>query len=392
MRVVLLVTDHQPGGTPLRVARLARGLHARGIEVHAGCLASRGPVTDLLDAEGIPTFCCGAHSAAGVLALVRLSRHIRRIRPDIIHSHLMHANVAARLVGWLQRVPVIGSTATIEVERRWHLRLERLTAPLEHGHVVNSRALAEHVARSFGIVTERIHVVPPSLALSDEQVDREQARAALGVALHEFAVVWVGRIDPVKRLHIIKGVAELLADLPVRFLLVGGAGPRTSRRGLPSRVGEHQFSSLVERQFREGHAARNVTLLGWRDDIPAVLTAADAFLFPSLTEGMPNAVLEAMARGLAIVGSDIPVLRELGGLDDSPPEVGCRTLPRLITVAGDHAEPYADALRMLYEHPRERAELGARAAAWAQGHLRSEATVDATLAIYRSVLESRAAR
>ena len=362
MRVMLLVTDFQRGGTPLRIARLARSLHTAGVDVHAGCLAPPGPVSADLERAGVPTFACCAEDARDFLALKRLAQHVRRIRPDLIHSTLMHANVAARLIGVVQRIPVIASTATIEVERPWHRAIERATAGIERAHIVNSHALAEHVVRTFGLARRRVRVIPPSLSGIPAFVEHAAARAALGIPEHEFVVAWVGRFDPVKRLDLVVRCAEIMTAVPSRFLLVGD-GP---------------YRGTLEAALRLSNAARIVHLLGWRDDVPAILSAADAFLFPSLTEGMPNAVLEAMAGGLAIVASDIPVLRELSGDGE-----------RCLLVRGAAPKDFAAALMTLRDDAGTRGSLGQRAFAWARANLDSEATVRAVTDVYKDVLTKR---
>ncbi len=359
---MLLVTDLARGGTPLRIARLARGLHAAGVEVYAGCLAPPGPVNDELEAADIPTFACDAEDARDVLALRRLSQHVRRIRPDLIHATLMHANVAARLVGALRHVPVIASTATIEVERPWHRVLERATVGLERAHIVNSRAVAEHVVRVFGLSWRRVFIVPPSLDPWPRRVERPAARAALQIPNSEFVVAWVGRLDPVKRLDVLIRCAEIMTAVPAQFLIVGD-GPDRAR---------------IEQLLRSSAAVQRVHLLGWHTDIGSVLSAADAFLFPSLTEGMPNAVLEAMAGGLPIVASDIPVLRELAGDGD-----------RFLLVPGHDPQVYAAALLRLRADPVLRAALGQRAAEWARTQLDPQRTLEAILRIYTRVLKSK---
>ena len=359
MRVMLLVTDLQRGGTPLRNARLARGLRAAGVDVHAGCLAPPGPVSTELEAVGIPTFACHAEDNRDVLALARLSQHVRCFRPDLIHATLMHANVAARLVGVVQRIPVIAATATIEVERPWHRVLERATAGLERAHLVNSRAVADHVTRILGVPARRVHVIPPSLDPLPTRSDHSAARVALGIPDHEFVVAWVGRFDPVKRLDLLVRCAESVRTVPMRFLLVGD-GP---------------YRAAIEQMLRLSSAARFVHLLGWRSDVAAILSAADAFLFPSLTEGMPNAVLEAMACGLPVVASDIPVLRELS--DDGR---------RCVLVTGHEPKEYAAALLALRSDPAARAALAAQAASWACTALDPAATIQAVLDVYRRVL------
>ena len=359
MRVVLLVTDLERGGTPLRLARLAHGLHDMDVEVHVGCLAPPGPVSGKLEAADIPTFACNARHSRDLPALWRLVQHLRRIKPDLIHATLTHANIAARLVGFCQNVPVLTSTATIEIERRWHRFAERLTGWLDHGHIVNSQAVAEHVARAFGRSRDNIYLVPPSLDTSRSPVDRSQARAALDLAEHEFVILWAGRLDPVKRVDLIIKCAELMKATPARFLIAGDGPDRTR----------------IERLLQSSSASQRVRCLGWRDDLDQLLAAADVFLFPSRTEGLPNAVLQAMSHGLPIVASDIPSLYELSGDNQ-----------RLLLVAGDNPQAFVNALMQLHEDPQLRQTLGERAAAWAEKHLDPCETIAAVLRVYRDVL------
>ena len=365
MRVVLLVTDLERGGTPLRLARLACGLRDAGVEIHVGCLAPPGPVSDKLETAGIPTFACNARHSRDLLTLWRLAKHLRQIKPDLIHATLTHANVAARLVGFCQNVPVITSTATIEIERRWHMFAEWLTGWLDHCHIVNSQAVAEHVARAFGRPRDNIYLVPPSLDMGRSPLDRTQARAALDLAEHEFVILWAGRLDPVKRVDLIIKCAKLMNAVPVRFL-ISGDGPDRAR---------------IERLLQSSSASRLVRCLGWRDDLDQLLAAADVFLFPSRTEGMPNAVLQAMSQGMPIVASDIPSLRELSGDNQ-----------RLLLAAGDDPRAFVNALTQLHEDPQLRKALGERAAAWAEQHLDPHETVAVLLWIYRDVLNRHPAK
>jgi glycosyltransferase involved in cell wall biosynthesis len=360
MRIALLVTDLQRGGTPLRLAHLARGLAQAGIDVSVGCLAPPGPISNELEAGGIATFACGARAASDVFALLRLARHLGRLKPDLIHATLTHANVAARIVGDWLRIPVLTSTATIEVERRWHLIIERFTAGMDCGHIVNSQALAAHVANVLRVPADRIHVVPPFIAPVPERIDRSAARRQLGVPDDAFTLLWVGRLDPVKRLDLAIRCVELLSGVSCQLVLAGD-GPARGR---------------VEDLVRQSPARERVHLLGWQTNLAPALSAADVFLFPSRTEGMPNAVLQAMAFGLPIVGSDIPALRELCGDDE-----------RMLLLAGDDADEYAAALRILHEDADLRETLGHRAAEWADTYVDPQRSVQATIAVYEHVLE-----
>lgn len=358
MRVVLLITDLERGGTPLRIARLARGLRALGIDAVVGCLAPPGPISTELDADGIPTFACGARSARDLGALLRLALHIRRIKPDLIHSTLTHANVAARVVGKLQGIPVLTSTATIEMERRWHRTVERLTARMDEGHVVNSPGLAEHVQVAFGIPKRRVFVVAPSVRRFPKP-DRAVARAALQLPEDAFVAVWAGRFDPVKRLDLLLDAARQLRGLHVRFVLAGD-GPERERIGA---------------EIRAAVLESTVSLPGWMSDLGTLLAAGDVFVFPSLTEGMPNALLEALAAGLPALATENPTARAL-----AEQYAGLR-------LVGHDGSAIARALAELQSNAEDRATWRAAAAAGA-GQIDDEyAAARTTADVYQRVLE-----
>ena len=98
------------------------------------------------------------------------------------------------------------------------------------------------------------------------------------------------------KLGAIRGAFALVCrDYPARLLLVG----------------EGPYRPVIERLIEQHGLTGRVLLLGQRNDIPALLRGADIFLFCSRTEGLPNAVLEAMAAGLPVVATDVPGCRDL---------------------------------------------------------------------------------
>ncbi len=384
MRVALLVTDLQRGGAPLRIASYARGLRALGVDVYVGCLAPRGPVSDDLERLGIPTFACDARSPRDLLALRRLSARLTAIRPDLLHATLTHANLAARLVARHLGHAVLTSTATIEVQRRWHLWLERLTAARDDGHIVNSRTLAEHVQRRFGRSPQRIFIIPPTLD-PPKLIDRPAARALFALSDDHLAIAWLGRFDPVKRLDLLLDAVARLGDPRVRLLLAGD-GPTRSE---------------IQRRAEKLGLRDSVRLLGWQPDTGPLLSAADLFALPSQTEGMPNAVLQAMYAGLPVIASDIAAHRELSGPDRRIELFGCDIGdPRRAISASDSSTvretggsgpvaALAAAIRSLLDNPPRRRALGQRAAAWARS-LGDERSVAAELlAVYERVQRRR---
>lgn len=297
LRVMMLSTDLQRGGLPLRLVRLARGLRDVGIEPVVGCLTGPGPLSTVLSSGGIETFSCDARGRLDASCLFRLARHICYYQPDLVHASLFHANTAARLVGrWDRPRPIITSTVTIEIERAWHRWGEAFSAGASDVHVANSEAVAAHLREDLCYPSEQIRVIPNGIDLRVLDAVSAIDRRHWGIAEDSWLIVWAGRMDPVKNLPVLLEVVQRVGKSRKVCTVLLGDGPE--RAGLEARA-------------RELGLGDRVRFAGWSEQCAAWLKAADCLLFPSRTEGCPNTVLEAMACGCAVIASDIGACREL---------------------------------------------------------------------------------
>ncbi len=364
IRLTYLITDLKRGGVPLHLYRLATRLPREQFDVRVISLADEGPVGTMLAEAGIPVLACGARSAGDVRALWRLWRFLRSDRPDILHTMLFHANVAGRVVGSLAGIPVariLGEIQTVELDRRWHLVVDNLTCRLCRKEVGNSVSVIEHLHR-------RAHVPRSRLLLQWGGVDVDGIASAAPVSRVTFEmtpqdmmVVWAGRLDPIKGFEeMLGGFALACSARPVKLVLVG----------------EGNYRPTVERLIQQNGLAGRVLLLGERSDVPAILRAADMFLFCSRTEGLPNALLEAMAAGLPVIATDVP---------------GCRDVVRHgetgFLVKSGSAEAIAGAVTSLLDDPERRRVLGTRAEAW----VRANADVRRLAAVWIGIYSTMAA-
>jgi glycosyltransferase involved in cell wall biosynthesis len=293
----MLSTDLQRGGYPLRLVRLARRLRQHGIDPIVGCLAPRGALHDDPETDGLTTFACGARGAWDAGCLWRLASIIRQFDPDVIHSGLFHANAAARLVGRLDRSrAIITSTATIEIERRWHLWLEALQADRSDLHIANSPSVARHVQAQFGLDPARVVVIPNGVDLRAVDAAASADPAELGLPREVPVIVWAGRMDPIKDLTtFVDVIAAVRRRVNVRAVLLGD-GPQAP----------HIKRLIAQRGLNDA-----VRLAGWRRDVIGWFKAASLLLLTSRTEGSPNVVIEAMAAGCGVIASDIGPCRDL---------------------------------------------------------------------------------
>jgi glycosyltransferase involved in cell wall biosynthesis len=368
-RVCLLIGQLGLGGTEKQVVLLAQGLRARGIDVHVLLMFEGGPREGALRAAGVPVthlgFASGAAGArmvpANAIAFARLVRHLRRLRPAVLHAFLFHSYVtaapAARLAG--VRVLVAGRRSLGDFKRGRHVMLavERVATGMTDLLVANAEAVAEDTRRQEKVSPDKIITVYNGLP------DSAFAPAAPTVIDTTAPVVLcIANLKPDKgHRYLIDAVARLRdQNLPTTLALVGD-GPQ--RRAL------------------EAQAARldtDVRFLGTRTDIEPLLARAQVVALPSLHEGMSNAVMEAMAAGRPVVATDVggtgELLRDRGVL--VPPSDGAAL---------------AEGIGRVLRDPGLAERLAARARAWSLQHLHVDAMVDSHVQIYRELLERRCA-
>lgn len=203
--------------------------------------------------------------------------------------------------------------------------------------------------------------------------DRERARAAMGLPQDAFVVAAVGNLHSYKgHRDLIEACAAVGSELPQPWRVLVAGRDETGNRAV--------YLELIERHG----LAENIRLLGPCDDVPRLLSAADVFVHPSHHEGLPNAIIEAMAASLPVIGTAV------GGI------------PELVTPVGDTEEtgwvvpPHEPAGfgRTLIEaatDPQLREAMGIRARARVEARFSLRGSVDSYEEIYREIMHSKTA-
>jgi glycosyltransferase involved in cell wall biosynthesis len=290
-RIALLTTNLAPGGAETQVARLAILLAGRGWPVMVISLLAPTAFAPDLEAAGVRVVSLEMERGWRVLAgAVRLAAILRQTRPQILHSHMFHANMLARAARLVFPVPVVVSTLHSAAESgrdsdnaAWRDRLYRLTDRVPDAVVAVSAAVAARHAEAKAAGRSLLRVIPNGVATDRFRPDAD-ARARLRRELSlgdEFVWLAAGRLMWKKDYP---AMLEASALVPGGVLLIAGEGP--------------DLGSLQALAARLRVRAR---FLGGRDDIPALMAASDAFVLSSKVEGLPVVLLEAAASGLPIV-------------------------------------------------------------------------------------------
>ncbi len=305
--VVHLVTSFGLGGTERQLVELLRGLDADRWRSRVICFRKTGALLGDVLALGIEPRALPLggtllrpHTA---LAVARLARWIADERAAVVHCHDIYSVLlgvpAARLAG----VPVLASRRDLGHHvtplQRPMLRLALLQATRV---LCNAATVASQVEKEDGVPPTRLAIVPNGLDLDrfDLRARGLEAPAPIGDGGDGGppSIVTVARMTYPAKGHddLIAAAALVRREIgPVRFLLVGD-GPR-----------EAELRRAAE---REG-VADCVIFLGRRGDVPALLARADLACHPARMEGLPNAVMEAMAAARPIVATAVGGTPEL---------------------------------------------------------------------------------
>ncbi len=372
IRVLHVIDRMDVGGTELGILKVMRGLGS-GVFEQRICTA-RGFDPEMARQQNLEDkLLVAGRSGSGLqLLLFRLIRVMRAYRPHIVHSRnwgAIEAIPAARLVG----VPVaIHSEHGYEVEtiagiptRRRIFR--RAAYAMADAVFTVSEELRAYHAKQAWFSQQHIRVIHNGVdtsRFSPRPEIQQEVRRRFGLGTHAFVVGAVGRMVSIKNYHTLLRAAELLAgkgvDLQVVFV---GSGP--------------ELSGLQQAVEASANLSGRVTFLGTVRDTAEILNAMDAFVLPSLSEGMSNTVLEAMASGLAVVATNV------GG----NPELVVDSNSGYLFPAGDF-QALGSVLEELSRDPERRRHAGQAA----RRRALDEFSLDGMISNYRNLYLELAAR
>ncbi len=351
------------GGQERRIVSEMEGMMRRG---HHVVLVTRPSCRILQEARRrhIPVLPMAMNGKFDLGAIRRLARYLQAEHIQVVDTHSGIDSWVGALAAKLAGTPVLVRTRhlNIPLKRAWHNFVHFLPDSL----VACGDTMRRQLVEGCGFPADQVTSIPTGIDFDRfaPAHDRRETRQALGIPETDFLVLMVGVIRSVKRHEIALRAFRLLLDRhPSARLVLAGEGPM--QEGMEKLAGELGIADRVE-------------FLGHREDVPDLLAAADLLLLTSRSEGVPQAVTQALGLGVPVVATAV------GGV----PELVIHERTGLL-VPPEDPQAAADAMTRLANEPALAARLGEEGRRHAQAEFSLEAMLDKTEALFHALLAKK---
>ena len=296
--IAFCVTGLQPGGAERALVQIVKRLNREIWAPVVYSLTGTGPLADELQSAEIPTEILHAHSPWDARIIWRLAKKLKAQKPVLLQTFLFHANLAGRFAARLSGVPhVVSGIRVSEKRQNRHLFLDRWTNGLVDLNICVSQSVAEFSVQQGKLSESKVTVIPNGVDFELFDTAEAMDLSPWGIPSDAKVILFVGRLDPQKApgnlLTAFADFAEQASDFHLLF------------------VGDGPLKAELQQSASQLACASRIHFAGWQPQIPQLMRAADCLMLPSLWEGMPNVVLEAMASGLPVISTSVDGISEL---------------------------------------------------------------------------------
>ncbi|MFQ5822508.1 MAG: glycosyltransferase [bacterium] len=281
------------GGGELKLLELLKNLGPQKYNIVIASVGQGGVLEQDFRQLGYPLFIFNKKHRFDVTLIWQLVKLIKRYKVDIVMTTLFYADVIGAIAAWLARVNAVISWEVFTApQQRRHSLVYRIVQRNFTKVVSVSEAIARIVINERGVPAEKVVTIHYGVDTEKYKINHHlNKRAELGIGEKEIILGTVARLTEQKgHRYLIEAAPDIIAKFPnVRFVFVGG-GP---------------LEYELKRQIQDLGIKNYIIFLGVRKDVVELLNTFDVFVLPSLYEGLPNVVLEAMACGKPIVATSV---------------------------------------------------------------------------------------
>lgn len=374
MRVAHIIKVTRISGAERHLLVLLNGLRNQAIDIHLIILVEPDtPMDEMLteaQAVDIPIHRVIIHRDYDLTTVYRLRQTLRKIKPDIVHTHLIHADLFGYVSAKLAGIRKVISSRHNDDSFRYHPVLRRFSQVM--WWLADSGIAISSAIRTFTINIESaskskvvvVHYGLPYRWIPDEEINtaRLTIRQELGLEADAIILGMVCRLVEQKGIiYALQSLQELITSFPDVHLVIAGDGELADElKNEATRLGIHN----------------HIHWLGWRDDAQIIMAAMDIFIMPSLWEGFGLVLLEAMSKRLPIVATHVSAIPEVVEHGNT----GFLVAPR-------NPEQLTKAITRLLDDRPLRKYMGLLGEDRLEQVFSVEKMVDKTLQIYRKLLD-----
>lgn len=297
-RVLHVLAPMRDGGLERVVTMMSVGQRANSVRVAAvvePSMADHHPFVVQLEALGVPVTRIVVGARSYVREYRMLSALVRRLQPGVVHTHGYRADVIGGAVARAHRIPTVSTVHGFTgggIRNRLYERVQFLALKRADAVIAVSAPLVQRLADD-GVPRHKIHWIPNGFAPLIENATRAAARHTLGIVTDSLVAGWVGRLAREKGADV---MLDALAESDPRWRL--------------SIIGEGDEFDHLRQKAETLRISDRVSWHGPIVNAGSLLTAFDAFVLSSRTEGTPITLLEAMNAGVPIIAAGV------GGVPD----------------------------------------------------------------------------
>lgn len=285
IKLLHIITALGVGGAEKVVLDLASQTDKKQFDVFVVAIGTQKEMLPQFQASGVEPLVLNMHKTPRSFfsTLMKLKKFVQHQQIDLIHAHLFHGVLMAALVKMLgAKVKIVFTPHSINLESRIRECFLWLMRPLRSCDIL----FAKHMNTNFR--TTNFRVIPNGI--DTEQYGNRETKFPI------FTFLAVGRFSPEKNFG---ALVELATQIPKRYtfqIFIAGEGP--------------EWES-IQKRIQKRSLEKRIQLLGMRKDVPQLCQQANAFLLPSLWEGLPIVLLEAGAAALPVIATDVGAIGDL---------------------------------------------------------------------------------
>jgi len=302
IKICFLINCFSLGGAQTFLYNLVKNLDKNYFAVTVIAIKKDGPLYERFQKLPITVHSLNVNSKMDLLAIFRLYKLLKKISPDILHTHLFYAHLMGRLVSVFfefKTINTIHNTLHYGKAKRFLIKITDFLTDLNIVicHKIKNIMIDKKISRE-----DKIIVISNGVDLKQFQAKllkekKEKLILKLNIEKYDKILLTVGRLEkPKGYLNLLKSIYFLKKNYNNFILLIAGEG---------------EDREIIQNKIEAYNIEENVKLLGQRNDIDQLLKISDVFVMSSLWEGLPIAILEAMASGSVIISTAVGGISEV---------------------------------------------------------------------------------